>query len=427
MNSLEVNEIGKAFVGYRSEWQRIARWLYLPSRPSTEHWIIRNISFCVASGEAVGIVGQNGAGKSTLLKMISGTLQPSEGSIQINGRVSAILELGMGFNPDLTGRKNVYHAAGLMGFTTEEIDQFIPDIEAFADIGEYFDQPVRTYSSGMQVRLAFGIATAARPEILIIDEALAVGDAAFQRKCFQRIEKFMAEGTTLLFVSHDIETVKKMCNRAIFIKEGRLERIGPAKQVCDEYERYLFSGKSSANRSSTSAKKTSESNEALYDPALTTGCEMIYGSGDADIVACWLEDNLGRRINIIESGTTFSWCYRVHFHSDVTHPIFSMMLKTREGIAIFGTDSTTLGEPLPSPRAGEVRDIKFTLTSPLAPGVYYFNCGIRLDTSGEAEFLCRRIDAALLRVTSTDHTTTAIGIVEMQASLKDISVSTHDA
>ena len=187
---LEVNNIGKVFKNYGSEWHRVLSWFGFNFRAVEEHTILDHINFSISAGEAIGIVGQNGAGKSTLLKIITGTLRPSSGKVVIHGRISAILELGMGFHPDLTGRQNVYHAAGLMGFTHDQIDAVMDQIEEFVEIGDYFDQPVRTYSSGMQMRVAFGVATAYRPEILIVDEALSVGDAYFQHKSFDRIREF---------------------------------------------------------------------------------------------------------------------------------------------------------------------------------------------------------------------------------------------
>ena len=215
MSVLTAQNLGKAFRTYKSEFHRFGRWFGLPFKPAKENWVLRNISFEIPTGSAIGLIGENGAGKSTLLKMITRTLQPTEGSVTINGRIAAILELGMGFNPELTGRQNVRHTAGLMGFSPDQIDLAIPEIESFAEIGEYFDQAVRTYSSGMQVRVAFAIATAWRPEILIIDEALSVGDAYFQHKSFNRIREYQEKGTALLLVSHDRAAIQSLCHRAI--------------------------------------------------------------------------------------------------------------------------------------------------------------------------------------------------------------------
>jgi homopolymeric O-antigen transport system ATP-binding protein len=410
---LTVAGLGKAFRAYRSEWQRVLSWFGVSVRPAVENWVLRGVSFSVASGEAVGIVGQNGAGKSTLLKLITGTLRASEGEVRVNGRIAAILELGMGFNPEFTGRQNVFHAAGLMGFGRAAIECAMRDIEAFADIGEYFDQPLRIYSSGMQVRVAFAVATAFRPELLIVDEALAVGDAAFQRKCFQRIEAFRAAGTTLLFVSHDIETVKKLCSRALFIKNGRLELLGVAKQVCDEYERYLFGGKDNVRQTQPEAVEATK-----FDPVLAAAaCELVYGNGKADIESCWLESQDGQRINVVETGHPFVWRYRVKFNERVANPVFAMMLKTREGVALYGVDSGHLGTPQRSYSPGQIIDVRFELSNSLAPGVYYLNCGVKLDHENGAEFLIRRIDAALVRVTQRAASTVAVGLLDMTARM----------
>ena len=418
MTILSVQGVGKAFRHYHSEWHRFARWFGINTKSAEEHWVLRNISFDIHAGEAIGIVGENGAGKSTLLKVITGTLQPTEGRVQINGRVAAILELGMGFNPELTGRQNVYHAAGLMGFSVEQISQAMQDIEAFADIGEYFDEPVRTYSSGMQVRVAFAVATAYRPEILIIDEALSVGDAGFGRKCFQRIEGYQNSGTTLLFVSHDIESVKKLCKRAIFLREGELVSIGAAKNVCDEYEKQLFGGSEATTGSIIQADASDDApKQSMLDPSLVASCEMVYGNGKADIEYCWLEDLGGNRINIVESGTPFRWCYRVRFNDEVDDPIFAMMLKTREGIALYGVDSTDYQSPASRMGDGDKLDIVFQLSNSLAPGEYYLNCGVRTDSSEGIEFLSRRVDTSIVRVISASHSTGSVGLMDMRAQL----------
>lgn len=409
--ALSVAGLGKAFGTYRSEWQRLASWCGISIRPATEHWVLRDVTFGLVGGEAVGIVGQNGAGKSTLLKLIAGTSRPTEGSVTTSGRIAAILELGMGFNPELTGRQNTFHAGGLMGFERATLLEGMPAIQAFADIGEYFDQPLRTYSSGMQVRLAFALATAFRPENLIIDEALAVGDAAFQRKCFQRIEDFRAAGTTLLFVSHDLETIRKICTRAVFLREGRLVRFGSAKEVCDEYEQSLFG---------TTARVgvIPAAHSASFDPELVgTTCEVVYGNGLAEIGSCRVENINGARINVIQRGQPFVWRFRVTFKTLVHNPVFAMMIKTREGVAVYGVDSTGSNAPPSTYLAGAVADVRFDLSNRLAPGVYYLNCGVKTFSGDGVEFLCRRVDTAIIRVTGDSTSTALVGLVDLAARL----------
>ncbi|WP_127476935.1 ABC transporter ATP-binding protein [Sulfurivermis fontis] len=418
MGSITVTNLGKAYKQYPTRWSRLLEWLDPRGKPRHHlHWVLKDINFTVQPGEAVGIIGINGAGKSTLLKIITGTTQPTTGSVHVMGRVAALLELGMGFHPDFTGRQNAYMAGQLLGYTVEEISALMPEIEAFAEIGDYIDQPVRVYSSGMQVRLAFSVATASRPEVLIIDEALSVGDAAFQRKCFRRIEGYQADGTTLLFVSHDIETVKKLCDRALFIKAGQVERFGIAREVCDEYEKFIFGGKRAADGTSLETQAVPQPITARYDPSLVASCEMVYGNDKADIEMAWLEDMEGNRINVIDSGTPFRWCYRVKFNENVANPIFAMMIKTREGIALYGTDTTTLVSDFFAANSGESYEVAFTLDNVLAPGTYYLNCGVRIETEEGVEFLSRRIDSAILRVTASPNQTVATGVMEMAAKL----------
>jgi lipopolysaccharide transport system ATP-binding protein len=419
MGSLTVTNLGKAYKQYSGRWSRLLEWV-TPGKTKRHHlkWVLQGINFSVQPGEAVGIIGVNGAGKSTLLKMITGTTQPTTGTVHINGRVAALLELGMGFHPDFTGRQNVHTAGQLMGISLEETTRLMPEIEAFADIGDYIDQPVRIYSSGMQVRLAFAVATAIRPEVLIVDEALSVGDAAFQRKCFRRIEDYQAAGSTLLLVSHDIETVKKLCSKALFIKSGELAVFGEAKNVCDQYEKYLYG---SSNIVAPKTINQTESNlkreTTQFDPSLIASCELVYGNGKADIEANWLEDLNGKNINVIESGTPFRWCYQVKFDESVANPIFAMLLKTREGVALYGTDTSQLGFDKFTAKSGDYYEIVFELTNVLAPGIYYLNCGVRLDTETGVEFLSRRVDSAILRITNSNVQTVATGIVEMMAKL----------
>lgn len=247
MGHILVNNVGKAYKKYSSRFGRLIEWV--SPFNTTKHskiWVLKDISFKVNPGEAVGIIGINGAGKSTLLKLITGTIQPTIGSVSLTGRVAALLELGMGFHPDFTGRQNVYMSGQLLGLTTADIERLMPDIEDFAEIGEYIDQPVRVYSSGMQMRLAFSVATAVRPDILIVDEALSVGDAYFQHKSFDRIRKYRLEGTTLLLVSHDKAAIQSICDRAILLNAGKIEMEGQPEAIMDCYNA-LLAEKASVN------------------------------------------------------------------------------------------------------------------------------------------------------------------------------------
>jgi len=234
MGYLRVRNVGKAYKRYPGKWVRLAEWITGGERHE-KHWVLRDISFDVAPGQAVGIIGVNGAGKSTLLKIITGTTQPTTGSVEAGGRIAALLELGMGFHPDFTGRQNVYMGGQILGLSTEQISELMPEIEAFAEIGDYIDQPLRTYSSGMQVRLAFSVATVQRPDILIVDEALSVGDAYFQHKSFNRIREFREQSTTLLIVSHDRSAIQSLCDRAVLLERGFVIKDGYPEEVMDFY------------------------------------------------------------------------------------------------------------------------------------------------------------------------------------------------
>lgn len=324
MTLMSVNNVGKAYRSYRSEWQRIARWCYLPVKASSEHWVLKHISFNIEAGEAIGLVGQNGAGKSTLLKMITGTLQPTEGTVRVNGRIAAILELGMGFNAELSGRQNAYHAAGLMGFTTDQIDSVIDDIEAFAEIGEYFDQAVRTYSSGMQMRVAFAVATAFRPEILIIDEALSVGDSYFQHKSFGRIKEFQKAGTTLLIVSHDRGAIQALCNRAILLDGGTVIKDGPPEEVMDYYNAII------AQKENATVEV-----QTLKDGTVQTRS----GSGKASIASVALHNAEGAPVEYISVGEAVCLSIAVQVRAPLPELVVGYVIKDRLGQDVFGTNT----------------------------------------------------------------------------------------
>ena len=355
MSLLSVSGLGKSYRSYRSEWLRFARWLYLPVKPSAENWIIRHINFSIEPGEAIGIVGQNGAGKSTLLKMITGTLQPSEGTVTCRGRIAAILELGMGFNPELTGRQNAYHAAGLMGFSKEQIDSVIDWIDSFAEIGSYFDAPVRTYSSGMQMRVAFAVATAFRPEILIIDEALSVGDGYFQHKSFDRIREFQQQGTTLLIVSHDRSAIQALCSRAVLLDKGTIIKDGNPEEVMDFYNALI------AEKEGTSVTVQHLDNGRVQTRS---------GSGEASILAVDVFNSAEQPAEFIRVGEIASLRIKVGVSVALPELVVGYMIKDRLGQSVYGTNTHHLGCKLEALEADTEIEYRFNFAMNLGVGSY---------------------------------------------------------
>ncbi len=352
---LTVQDVGKSYSTWRSEWMRVFSWFGLPFKPIEQHWVLRDISFAVGRGESVGIVGQNGAGKSTLLKMITGTSQPTRGRVVQSGKVAAILELGMGFNPDLTGRQNVFHAAGLMGHAQAAIADAIDAIEAFAEIGEYFDAPVRTYSSGMQMRVAFSVATAFRPDLLIVDEALSVGDAYFVHKCFDRIKAFQAEGTSLLFVSHDPTAVQVLCDRAILLDGGTMVMDGEPKQVMDYYNALI------------AQKEQGTINLTAREDG---GTAVESGTGEATIESVSLMDVHGKATEYVAVGEPVRLRITVRTRQDLERLVLGYMIRDRLGQAIFGTNTFHTDQMLENVAAGRILTFDIDFQAELGPGTY---------------------------------------------------------
>ena len=415
--AIAVSNVGKAFKRYSSQWMRAREWFFrIPSHE--QRWVLRGISFEVEAGTAFGILGANGAGKSTLLKIICHATKPTEGSVAVQGRVAALLELGMGFHPEFSGRQNALMAGQLLGLNINELKEAMPEVERFADVGDFLDQPLRTYSSGMQMRLAFSIATAVRPDVLVIDEALSVGDAAFQRKCYQRIENFRDQGTTLLFVSHDIEAIKRLCDQAVFLEQGVVASQGPVRAVCDAYERALFGGEQSPIVSSSGVGALNPPvPQYAFDPSLASSCEQVYGTGEAVIESCWLESLDGEKVNVVGAGEPVRWCFNVRFDERVVAPVFSMMLKTRDGEAVYGTDSVFLGIDAGEVDAGQTMKVVFQIETHLLPDQYFLNCGVREERESGSVFLSRRVDAGILQVSGSDHTTGLVGPADLQGKL----------
>jgi lipopolysaccharide transport system ATP-binding protein len=356
MGSITVSKLGKAYKQYPTRWSRLSEWV-LPFRGPRHalKWILQDISFHVAAGEAVGLIGINGAGKSTLLKLITGTTQPSTGFVQLHGRVAALLELGMGFHPDFTGRQNVYMAGQLLGMGVEQISALMPQIEEFAEIGDYIDQPVRVYSSGMQMRLAFSVATAQRPDILIVDEALSVGDTYFQHKSFDRIRSFRRAGTTLLLVSHDKQAIQSVCDRAILLDAGRLAREGSPEEIMDYYNALI------ADRENSMLKL-----HARDDGKVQT----ISGTGEATVHDIALIDAGGERVEVIDVGAPVTLQVTVRAKAAIPRMVLGYMIKDRLGQTMYGTNTDLKQMPLDDVKPGEDITFRFRFDANLGPGSY---------------------------------------------------------
>ena len=363
MSYLRVRNLGKAYKRYANKWGRLAEWLGGGARHEL-HWVLRNVNLDIDPGEAVGIVGANGAGKSTLLKLITGTIRPTTGAYETGGRVAALLELGIGFQPDFTGRQNVFMAAHLRGIPTVQINALMADIAAFSEIGGYLDEPVRTYSSGMQVRLAFSVATAVRPEILIVDEALSVGDAYFQHKSFDRIRQFRDQGTTLLFVSHSPGAVKTLCSRAVLLDQGVVLRDGAPDAVLDYYNAMI-----AAQRADYEIRQT----EGVTGKQVTRS-----GTSEAVIEKVDLLFN-GQSTRSARSGDGVVIELSILAQADLDELTAGILIRDRLGNDVFGTNTHHLDSFCRALPAGTRTTVSFDIPD-LALGVGSYNLTVALHT-----------------------------------------------
>lgn len=409
MNNITVKKVGKAYKYYHSKWLRVIEKL-TPSSSlrHTKKWVLRDISFEIKPGESVGIVGVNGAGKSTLLKLLTGTTKPTQGSIEINGRVAALLELGMGFHPDFTGRQNVYMSGLMMGHTRDTISKLMPEIERFAEIGDYIDQPVRIYSSGMQMRLAFAVATSSRPDILIVDEALSVGDSKFQAKCYSRIADFKKQGSTLLLVSHSASDIVKHCDRAIFLKNGSIEMDGTSRDVTNRYLDELF-GKNNNDPSVKGNSDTITDNNLSFEdiedvyhtrPGYRND-EYRWGNGGATIVDYDIQCNGNKYPSNIESNELTDFYIKIYFENDFDSVVPGILIKTLDGLFLYGTNSFLASEGKNTNRVsrGDVRIFKFSFPLNLNQGDYLLSFGVSAGNPLEEMIpLDRRYDSVIFHV-----------------------------
>lgn len=399
MNAVEFQGVSKSYPIYDSPGDRLKELLSLRRRSyHRDFWALRDLDFEVRRGETFCIIGENGSGKSTLLQLVAGILQPSSGEVRVHGRVSALLELGSGFNPEFTGRENVYLNAAILGFSRKEIDRRYRDIQEFAEIGDFIDQPVKTYSSGMVVRLAFAVAIHVDPEILLVDEALAVGDLYFRQRCMRKVHELRSRGVTILFVSHSTGDVKALGDRTLWLDGGRIRELGDTDKVV---ARYLAAMVEKDSRYLTLRRKavSEASGVAVRAPEIVEGIPNIdhrYGDGRAEVIGIAVLDSYGRRLQVIEPLSRIVVRISVRAHDEIPLPIVGFMLRNHLGIDFSGTNTAREGFDLPPMRPGDVYTVDFHVDVPeFYPSEFSFSPAIA-DGTLTHYTMCDWIDNAIV-------------------------------
>ncbi len=384
---IQVSGVSKCYEGYRKPIHRL--WQSLVSSTSDkkfydEFWALKGIDLQVRKGETVGIVGRNGSGKSTLLQIIAGILQSTDGEVQTKGRISALLELGAGFNPEFTGMENARLNASIMGLSREEFHQKLPDIVDFCGLGDFLNRPVKTYSSGMFVRLAFAVAINMNPDILIVDEALAVGDVRFQRKCFRRLDELKESGVSILFVTHSTDSIIKYCDRAIMLDGGELKMTGTPKEVVQAYLELMFDSDINAGEV---VEIDPENYSVDFDPRVDNclskptynANEARWGDGRAKICNYELLNNGESSNGFVKSGDKLRIRMSVLFEQEVDDLIYGITVKTADGNAVYGTNSRLVGDMPTEQKGGDLASIEYSLTLNLLSGDYFISLGVAQD------------------------------------------------
>ena len=415
-NVISVQHLSKMYKLYDKPSDRLKESLGLSRKKKyREHYALHDVNFDIQEGECVGIIGVNGSGKSTILKIITGVLAPTTGEVKVNGRISALLELGAGFNTEYSGLENVYLNGTMIGFSEEEIDAKLDDILAFADIGDYIHQPVKTYSSGMFVRLAFAVAINIDPEILIVDEALSVGDVFFQAKCYHKFEEFKKQGKTILFVTHDLSSVSKYCDRVILLNKGVKLDEGSPKEMVDLYKQLLVGQEP--------VKQKKEGEDGLAKAAVSSISHghflpnpntLEYGDKQAEIVDFAIKDDKGMFTNTIEKGSTFQILMKVRFNEQIQEPIMAYTFKNIRGTELTGTNTLFEKAQVPEPAPGGICTVTFTQKMDLQGGEYLLSFGCTGYKDGEFKVFHRLYDACNITVISAKNT---VGFFDMNSTV----------
>lgn len=419
-----------------------------------EFWALRDVSLSLKSGEALGILGRNGAGKSTLLQIIAGTLAPTLGTVTTHGKIAALLELGSGFSPDFTGSENVRLNAALLGLSASEIDDKFDAIAAFADIGDFIDQPVKTYSSGMMLRLAFAVQTAIEPALLIVDEALAVGDARFQKKCFTRLQRLLARGTAILLVTHDTGAIVQFCSSAVIIDGGKVVARGDPAVTARRYHELLFSSPQDESESVSAAGLVQDMpnaqaeaqllsgnsnaqiralHDASGDPAIAGAVreqpgadrEVRYGSKDAEIVEVGIRDDSGSSKRLLETHSVYEFYYKVRFNIDINGPLeYGFIIANRRGVEVFGTKAGLHGRSLRPGHSGSIYECRLRAAVPLIAGTYFLTVAVGYDDGRPGEYCDCRFDALQFEVAGTTRAFTTC-VIDMNGEVSDVRLASR--
>ena len=404
--AITVKDLKKVYKLYDKPSDRFKEAFGLTRKKAKEHYALNGVSLEIFQGETVGIIGTNGSGKSTILKIITGVLSPTSGEVSVNGRISALLELGAGFNMDYNGIENVYLNGTMMGFSQKEIDAKLPEILKFADIGDYVYQPVKTYSSGMFVRLAFAVAINIEPEILIVDEALSVGDVFFQAKCYHKFEEFKKMGKTIVFVSHDLSSISKYCDRVYLLNQGNLLGEGSPKEMIDAFKRVLVGQYEIRDKEDMD----------IHIPENVLNPELLeYGTKQAEMTEFYITDDKGVKTTAVIKGTEFTIHVKVAFRDRIVAPIFAFSFKNIKGTEITGTNSMIEKAFLEPVEAGVVKEVTFKQNMSLQGGEYLLSLGVTGYEGSEFQVYHRLYDVLNVTVVSDKDT---VGFYDMNSKVE---------
>lgn len=426
--AIEVSHISKSYNMYAKEFDRFREAISIRRKSYHKDFVaLEDVNLTVHKGECVGIIGTNGSGKSTLLKIITGVLNPTSGTVKMEGHVSSLLELGAGFNQNYTGIENIYLNGKIMGYSNEEIQQRIPLIEQFAGIGDFINQPVKNYSSGMFARLAFAVAINVDPDVLIVDEALSVGDVFFQTKCYHKFDEFRKQGKTILFVSHDLGSVIKYCDRCMLLNKGKQIMVGPCKEVVDRYRKIMVEHTvpGTAAATDTGEQKTAASDDSFAlrfptdriwkDSMLKNPECQDYGDHRAEILDYGLLNEQGEISSMVMKGESFTLLYRFKFHDQIDHPIFAFTIRDLKGTELCGTNTLYVDKIIETAEAGLTGVVTFKQRMTLQGGQYMLSLGLTGYVDGELHAYHRLYDVCHIQVLSELNT---VGVFDTESEVE---------